>query len=253
MARTAWDCAALLEVMAGYDPRDPTAAEAPVPDYKSALTGQIQGLRIGVPTTYFFDAPELDSEVKAAVLEAIEALRRAGAVVREVTIAHADVAKNANNMIWASEGFAYHQEDLRTRWNLYGRYTRTMIARGALYNGPDYIQAQRVRSYFKKAVAAVMDDLDVLVTPTSTTPAEKTADMDMQRRMLSVGFTGQWNLIGLPALAVPCGFSSTGLPLSMQIVGKPFDEATVLRVGDAYQQRVDWHLRVPPIAVEVAA
>jgi aspartyl-tRNA(Asn)/glutamyl-tRNA(Gln) amidotransferase subunit A len=253
MARTAWDCAALLKVMAGYDPRDPTAAEQPVADYPAALTGQIEGLRIGVPSTYFFDTPELDPEVKAAVLESIEVLKRAGAVVREVTIPHVEVAKNANNLIWAAEGFAYHQEDLRTRWELYGRYTRTMIARGALFNGPDYIQAQRVRSYFQKAVATVMADLDVLVTPTATTPAEKIADMDMQRRLLGASFTGVWNLIGLPALAVPCGFSSTGLPLSMQVVGKPFDEATVLRVGDAYQQSVDWHLRVPPIAVEVAA
>jgi aspartyl-tRNA(Asn)/glutamyl-tRNA(Gln) amidotransferase subunit A len=189
--------------------------------------------------------------VKSAVLDGIEVLRRAGAVVREVTIPHVEVAKNANNLIWASEAFAYHQEDLRTRWELYGRYTRTMIARGALFNGPDYVQAQRVRSYFKKAVAAVMADLDVLITPTSTTPAEKIADMDMQRRLLGASFTGVWNLIGLPALAVPCGFSSTGLPLSMQIVGKPFDEATVLQVGDAYQQSVDWQLRVPPIAMMV--
>jgi aspartyl-tRNA(Asn)/glutamyl-tRNA(Gln) amidotransferase subunit A len=253
MARTAWDCAALLNVMAGYDPRDPTAAEQPVPDYVGALSGQIQGLRIGVPSSYFFDVPELAPEVKTAVLRGIEALERAGAVVREVAIPHLEVAKNANNLIWASEGFAYHQQDLRTRWELYGRYTRTMIARGALFNGPDYVQAQRFRAYFKKAVATAMADVDVLVTPTATTPAEKISEMDMQRRLLGPSFTGMWNLIGLPALAVPCGFSSTGLPLSMQIVGKPFDEATVLRAGDAYQRLVDWQLRVPPIAMQVAA
>jgi aspartyl-tRNA(Asn)/glutamyl-tRNA(Gln) amidotransferase subunit A len=248
MARSAWDCAALLKVMAGYDARDPTAAQAAVADYPAELTGQVVGLRIGVPSSYFFDAPGLDPEVKAAVLAGIEVLKGAGAVVREVTIPHPDIAKTVNNLIWASEGFAYHQEDLRTRWELYGRYTRTMIARGALFNGSDFVQAQRFRSYFKKAVAAVMADLDVMVTPTSTTPAEKIADMDMQRRLLSPSFTGMWNLIGLPALAVPCGFSSTGLPLSMQIVGKPFAEATVLRAGDAYQQLTDWHLRVPPTA-----
>jgi aspartyl-tRNA(Asn)/glutamyl-tRNA(Gln) amidotransferase subunit A len=253
MARTAWDCAALLNVMAGYDPRDPTAAEQPVPDYVGALSGQIQGLRIGVPSSYFFDVPELAPEVKTAVLRGIEALERAGAVVREVAIPHLEVAKNANNLIWASEGFAYHQQDLRTRWELYGRYTRTMIARGALVNGPDYVQAQRFRAYFKKAVATAMADVDVLVTPTATTPAEKISEMDMQRRLLGPSFTGMWNLIGLPALAVPCGFSSTGLPLSMQIVGKPFDEATVLRAGDAYQRLVDWQLRVPPIAIQVPA
>jgi aspartyl-tRNA(Asn)/glutamyl-tRNA(Gln) amidotransferase subunit A len=252
MARSAWDCAALLKVMAGYDPRDPTAAQAPVPDYPAAMTGQVKGLRIGVPTAYFFDTPELDPEVKAAVLEGVEVLKQAGAIVREVTIPHAHVATTANNLIAMSEGFAYHQEDLRTRWDLYGRYTRTTIARGALYSGPDYVQAQRVRSYFKAAVARVMADLDVLVTPTSLKPAEKIAEMDVQRRMFGPSFTGMWNLIGLPALAVPCGFSSTALPLSMQIVGKPFDEATVLQVGDAYERVVDWHLRVPPIAVEVA-
>jgi aspartyl-tRNA(Asn)/glutamyl-tRNA(Gln) amidotransferase subunit A len=253
MARSAWDCAALLRVIAGHDPRDPTASRAPVPDYPAALSGDVRGLRIGVPTAYFFDAPELDPEVKAAVLAGIEVLRRAGAEVREVTIPHADVAKQANNLIWACEGFAYHRGDLVSRWELYGRYTRTMIARGALFNGPDYLQAQRVRSYFKKTVAAAMADLDVLVTPTSATPAEKIADMDMQRRLLGASFTGMWNLIGLPGLAVPCGFSSSGLPLSMQVVGKPFDEATVLRVGDAYQQLTDWHLRVPPIATAVPA
>jgi len=253
MARTAWDCAALLKVMAGYDPRDPTAADKPVPDYTAALSGNIQGLRIGVPGAYFFDSPELSAEVKAAVLEGLEVLKRAGAVVRDITIPHADIAKSANNVVMSAEAFAYHHDDLRDRWERYGRYTRTVIARGALFGGADYVQAQRFRSYFKKTVAAAMADVDVLVTPTSTTPAEKSADMDMTKRLLGVSFTGMWNLIGLPALAVPCGFSASGLPLSMQIVGKPFDEATVLRVGDAYQQAVDWQMRVPPIAQAVTA
>jgi aspartyl-tRNA(Asn)/glutamyl-tRNA(Gln) amidotransferase subunit A len=251
MARTAWDCAALLRVIAGYDARDPTAADVPVADYTAALTDNIRGLRVGVPTSYFFDVPELDTEVKAAVLSSIDALKALGAVVREVKIPHAEVAKTANMLILSADGLAYHRDDLRDRWESYGRYTRTVIARGGLFTAWDYVQAQRFRSYFKKAVAAVMTDLDVLVTPTTTTPAEKSAEIDMTRRMLGVSFMGMWNLVGLPALAVPCGFSSSGLPLSMQIVGKPFDEATVLRVGDAYQQTVDWQLRVPPIAAEV--
>jgi len=248
MARTAWDCAALLKVIAGYDPRDPTAADVPVADYTAALTSNIRGLRVGVPTNYFFDVPDLDLEVKNAVLAGIEVLKGLGADVREVHIPHAEVAKNANNLILAADGLAYHRDDLRDRWQSYGRYTRTVIARGAMFTASDYVQAQRFRSYFKKVIASAMADLDVLVTPTSTTPAEKIADMNMTRRMLGVSFTGIWNLVGLPALAVPCGFSSGGLPLSMQIVGKPFEEATVLSVGDAYQQSVDWQLRVPPIA-----
>jgi aspartyl-tRNA(Asn)/glutamyl-tRNA(Gln) amidotransferase subunit A len=248
MARSAWDCAALLQVMAGFDARDPTCAHMPVPDYTAALTGDIKGLRIGVPTSYFFEIPELDDEVKAAVREGIEVLNRAGAVVREVAIPHADEAKTANNVTMSAEAFAYHRDDLQTRWSQYGRYTRTTLARGAFFTAADYAQAQRIRMYFKKAVAKVMADLDVLITPTLPTPAEKISEMDMARRLLGPSFMGQWNLIGLPALAVPCGFSATGLPLSMQIVGKPFDEPTVLRVGDAYQAVTEWHLRVPPIA-----
>lgn len=253
MARSAYDCAILLKVMAGHDPRDPTCAAVEVPDYTVALTGEVKGLRIGVPTAYFYDAPGLDPEVREAVVTAIKALEAAGATVREVHVPHAAEAKEANTITMVSEAFAYHHGDLATKWQRYGRYTRTILARGAFYSGADYVQAQRFRSYFKKAVWDVMVDLDVLITPTSLTPAEKIAEMDMQRRMLSPGFTGQWNLIGLPALAVPCGFSASGLPLSMQIVGKPFAEAMVLRVGDAYQRLTDWHLQVPPIAAPLAA
>ncbi|MBV9580034.1 MAG: amidase, partial [Chloroflexi bacterium] len=253
MARTAWDCAALLGVMAGYDPRDPTAADEPVADYTAALNGSVAGMRIGVPMEYFFDSPELSDEVRTAVLDAIEVLKGAGALIKEITIPHASEAKSANNLVMSAEAFAYHHDDMRDRWQLYGRYTRTGIARGALFSGPDYVQAQRFRFYFKRRVATTMADLDVLITPTSTTPAEKRDQVDMTKRLMGVSFTGIWNLIGLPALALPCGFSSNGLPLSMQIVGKPFDEATVLRVGDAYQRAVDWHLRVPPMAQAVAA
>jgi aspartyl-tRNA(Asn)/glutamyl-tRNA(Gln) amidotransferase subunit A len=252
MARTAWDCAALLGVMAGYDPRDPTAADEPVPEYTAALTGDVAGMRIGVPMQYFFDAPELDAEVRAAVLEGIDVLKAAGAIVKEIRIPHASEAKSANNLVMSAEAFAYHHDDMRDRWRLYGRYTRTGIARGALFSGPDFVQAQRFRFYFKRAVASAMADLDVLITPTSTAPAEKRDQVDMLKRLMGVSFTGMWNLIGLPALALPCGFSSSGLPLSMQIVGKPFEEATVLRVGDAYQRAVDWQLRVPPMAQAVA-
>ncbi len=180
-------------------------------------------------------------------------MKSAGAIVKEITIPHASEAKSANNLVMTSEAFAYHHDDMRDRWLLYGRYTRTGIARGALFNGPDYVQAQRFRFYFKRVVAGLMADLDVMITPTSTAPAEKRDQVDMFKRLMGVSYTGMWNLIGLPALALPCGFSSTSLPLSMQIVGKPFDEAMVLRVGDAYQRAVDWQLRVPPMAQAVAA
>jgi len=254
MARTAWDCAALLTVMAGHDPRDPDAAEKPVQDYTAALSGDVKGVRIGVPRSYFYDVDGLDEEVKTAVLAGVDALAAAGAIVTDVTIPHAEQAKFANNLIMTAEASAYHHDDLRDRWQLYGRYTRTTLARGVLFSGPDYVQAQRFRSYFKKAVAAAMSDVDVLITPTTPKPADRIADFDHEKRLLGqISFMGMWNLTGLPALAVPCGFSSAGMPLSMQIVGKPFDEATVLKVGDAYQQRVDWQLRVPRMAQPAVA
>ena len=254
MARSAWDCAAMLNIIAGYDPKDPTTVDVPVPDYTSTLNGSVEGLRIGVPMEYFFDAPGLDPETKAAVLAGIDALKGAGAIVTEVTIPHAREAKDANQVIMYSESFAYHKLDLAARFDDYGKYTSEVLTRGLFLTAGDLVQAHRFRSYFKKAVAKVMEDLDVLIMPTSIGPAPKRADMSPSQQLRSAGFTPHWNLTGLPAMAIPCGFS-TGekpLPLSMQIVGKPFAEQTVFQVADGYQRLTDWHLRVPKVEVAAA-
>jgi aspartyl-tRNA(Asn)/glutamyl-tRNA(Gln) amidotransferase subunit A len=248
MARSAYDCALMLNIMAGYDPLDPTTVDVPVPDYIAALTGSVEGLRIGLPMSYFFDVPDLDPEVKAAVLAGAKTLEEAGAIVTEIDIPHAGEAKDANMLIMYSEAFAYHREDLASRFDVYGRYTSEVLTRGALVGGSDYVQAQRFRSYWKQQVAEAMSGIDVLITPTSITPAPKRVDMTPEKQIAGSSFTGQWNLTGLPAMAIPCGVSEGGLPLSMQIVGKPFAEATVFQVGDAYQRLTDFHLRVPPIA-----
>jgi len=254
MARSAWDCAAMLNVLAGYDRRDPTTVDVPVPDYTAGLTGSVAGMRIGVPTSYFFDSPELDPETKAAVLAGIEALKGAGAVVTEVHIPHAREAKDANQVIMYSEAFSYHKLDLAERFDDYGKYTSEVLTRGLLMTGGDLVQAHRFRSYFKKKVAEVMTDLDVLITPTSIGPAPKRADMSPSQQLRGPGFTPHWNLTGLPAMAIPCGFSSgpKPLPLSMQIIGKPFAEQTVFQVADAYQRLTDWHLQVPKVEVAAA-
>jgi aspartyl-tRNA(Asn)/glutamyl-tRNA(Gln) amidotransferase subunit A len=225
-----------------------------VPDYLAALDGDVKGLRIGLPMPYFFDSPELDPVVKGSVLNAIEVLKDAGAIVKEVVIPHAAEAKTAVWMIMNIESFAYHHNDLGSMYDKYGMYTNVNLSRGCLYNGGDYVQAQRFRSYFKKAVAAVMEDLDVLITPTATTPPALRSTMTVEKQLFSPNFTGHWNLTGQPAMAVPCGFTSDEkpLPLSMQIIGKPFAEATVFKVGDAYQRLTDFHLQVPPIASQVA-
>ena len=253
MARSAYDCAAMLSVIAGHDARDPDSVDVPVPDYAGLLDGSAAGLRIGVPKAYFFDHPSVTDEVREAVLGGIAALEAAGATVSKVDLPYAELAKEANTITMSAEAFAYHREDLGSKWSLYGKHTRMSLARGALQTASDYAQAQRFRSYFIKVVTEAMADLDVLITPTSATPAQRIDEMSVEGRLTQPSFTGPWNLTGRPALAIPCGFSASGLPLSMQIAGKPFDEATVLRVGDAYQQLTDWHLRMPSYVLDEAA
>ena len=251
MARSAYDCALMLQIMAGFDPLDPSSVDLPVPDYLAALSGSIEGMRIGVPMKYFFDAPDLEPDVRAGVLAAVQLLADAGAIVTEVDLPHAGEAKDANMIIMYSEAFAYHREDLAAKFDTYGRYTSEVLGRGALFGASDYTQAQRFRSYWKKVVAEAMASLDVLITPTSISTAPKRSEMSPEKQLSGSSFTSQWNLTGLPAMAIPCGFSE-GLPLSMQIVGKPFAEATVFKVADAYQQMTDFHLQVPPIAAAKA-
>jgi aspartyl-tRNA(Asn)/glutamyl-tRNA(Gln) amidotransferase subunit A len=247
LARSAKDCAIMLQAIAGYDASDPCAVDVPVPDYLAALDGSLSGLRVGVPSGYFFDAAGLDPQVKAAVEHGIDTLRQGGATVIEVALPHAEEAKDANMVILFSEAFAYHRQDLASRYDDYGKFTAPTLARGALFSGSDFVQAQRFRSYWRKKVATVMEDLDLLVTPTMPTSAPRQADMTPESFLKLPSFMGQWNLTGLPALAVPCGFSSDRLPISMQLIGHPFAEATVLRAGDAYQRLTDWHLQLPPV------
>ncbi|RJQ12365.1 MAG: amidase [Dehalococcoidia bacterium] len=249
MARTALDCALILNVIAGHDASDPTAATAPVDDYAAGIDAGVRGLRVGVPTEYFYDHPMLDPEVKAAAIAAVDVLRDLGADVREVNLPHAALAKEANTMIMITEAFAYHRLDMASpKWRHYGAQTRMMIGRGALYTAADYVQAQRFRSWFCRKSAEVMADVDVLVTPTMAEPPGPLFGVDPAKRLLQPSFTGVFNLTGYPALALPAGFSSGGLPLSVQFVGAPFAEATILRAGHAFQQETPWHLNVPAIA-----
>jgi aspartyl-tRNA(Asn)/glutamyl-tRNA(Gln) amidotransferase subunit A len=253
MARSAWDCAAILNVIAGYDRRDMTAANAPTEDYLAMIEDGVAGLKVGVPTEYFFDHPLLDPEQKASSEAVIAQLKDLGAEIVEVNLPKSNLAKEANMLTMISEAFSYHRMDMASRWTDYGRGVRNMVARGALYSATDYVQAQRFRSWYAKEAAKVMATVDVLVTPTIVEPAGVTAEMDTSKRMIQPSYTGPFNLTGYPGLAIPSGFSSGGLPLSTQIVGAPFAEAVVLRVGHAYQQVTDFHLQVPEVVVGAPA
>jgi len=250
MARTAYDCALMLNIMAGYDPNDPTTVDLPVPDYTAGMDGTVEGMKIGLAMGYFLENPMLDGDTKTAILDAVKVLEGMGAIISEVTIPYAEESKDANQIIMWSEASAYHRPDLDTRYDDYGKFTAQQLARGMMYSGADYVQAQRFRSHFCAEVAKIFQTVDVLAMPTSIGPAAPRDAMTPERRLGEPSFTAPWNLTGLPAMALPVGFTTGALPLplSMQLVGAAFDEATVFKAGDAYQRVTDFHLRVPTYA-----
>ncbi len=242
----------MLQVMAGYDPADATSVNVPVPDMLAKTDGSLAGVRVGVPREFFFTLPELDSEVKTAVETAIARIADAGATVVEVNLPHADAAWMAGRITSSSEAYTYHLPDLRTQPEQYGRYARRSIMFGSLFSSSDYVQAQRFRSIFNAECRAVLGpQADVLVMPTMTDVAPTFAGYDVGGSRISPGFMPPWNVTGLPAISVPCGFSEGGLPIGMQVVGRAFDEPTVFKVAEAYQRLTDWHARVPEIVKEV--
>jgi aspartyl-tRNA(Asn)/glutamyl-tRNA(Gln) amidotransferase subunit A len=245
MACSVEDLAPLLQAMAGHDPADPASANVPLPNYAAALAQGARGLRIGVPTNYFFEGAA--DEVRAAVLAAADALAEQGAELRGLEVPNAELAP-AVSVIMLAEAYAYHARDLAEVPEKYDRRTRNTLRRGALYSAAEYVQAQRARRIMCESFAEVMrrdGGVDLLLTPASPEPApvyDKALESGARR---SRSYTGAFNMTGLPSLVVPCGFSSAGLPIGLMLSGRPFEDATVLRAGHAYQQATDWHRRRP--------
>ena len=244
MARTVEDCAYLLQAMAGHDAADPASSTMPVGDYLTPLRQGVGGLKIGVPRNYFFEG--VDAEIQRAFEESMDTLRQLGAEVRDVRIPSLQAA-HSFLLILVAEAFAYHERDLRERPELYGDVARERLLSGALVTASEYTQAQRIRSEICRETAEVLRGVDVLATPTTPKPATPfTVAYDTE-----IGFPrsnmAPFNLTGLPTLALPCGVSASGLPLSLQLSGRPFEEATVLRAGHAYEQATAWHTRRPPV------
>jgi len=247
IARSARDCAHLLQVIAGHDPLDSTTSSGTVPDYAAALDGSAALLRFGWPKRYFLEEGNASEPVRKGVAEAIETLREAGAAIVEIDLPYADIAKIACQIVLLSEGLAYHRDDLAKRWSDYGVYHRGLLVRGALFTAADYVQALKIRQMFAADVATSMKQCDVLVLPTMPTGARLLDETDptMMDRWSGASFMSQWNLIGLPACAVPVGFDGNGMPVSMQLVGRHLEEATVLRAADAFQRLTNFHLACP--------
>ena len=253
LTRTVRDAAITLKWLAGYDPRDPGCADEPVDDYLSALDTGVKGVRIGVPRNYYFDL--IDNDVNAAVRAAIEKLESLGATVREVEIPFADQILGVEFGLCLPEASAYHRDMLRERADLYEEDVRGFLEAGDMISATDYITALRVRQKMKDAWQTMFADVDAVIAPSVAAPAtrrdQKTIDWGggNEEPVISafVRLSAPANVTGLPSVAVPCGFSSGGLPLSFQVIGRPFGEAQILQVAQAYQSATDWHTRAPAL------
>ena len=250
MARTARDLALMLGVMAGYDAADPTTSVLPVPDYAAALTGDVKGLRVGLLRAHFTDVAA--PEVRAAVEAAAKQLEQAGAVVDEVRLELVTHVAAASSAIIATEALAYHAEWLRTRNADYQPDVGQRLKMGVLVSGLHYVRGHQVRALVRREVDTALAKRDVLLAPATPIPAPVLGDKEAQLgdgtsdvRSALIRFTRPFNVSGHPACSVPCGFTAGGLPIGLQLVGRSFDEATVLRVADAYQRITDWHTRRP--------
>lgn len=251
MCRSAWDCAAMLTVMAGADPTDRTSVQSAPIDYVAAVEangGSLAGVRVGVlvnPSIRDHTAPW----TWQAMLDALEVLRAAGAETVEVEAPLYDELHVATFLGLQAEAFSYHRNWLATRWEDYGRPTRLTLALGALISGGDLAQCERVRQAGREQIHAMMERerLTVLVSPTMGYGATHYSGAPRETISARAMHCPVWNGTGFPALALPMGLDPDGLPLSLQVIARPFEDATTLTVGHAYQQRTDWHLAEAPL------
>ena len=257
ISRTVADCAATIGAIAGYDANDPYTRREPVPDYRQALTGDIRGLKVGLVTELMDPNLGLNDQTREAVATAAQTLAELGAEVREISLPLAQQSGVIVRTITHTERVSLRPEWLRERPEDYHVNTRIAFMTGNLIPGQVYYKAQKLRAIVRRQVLAALEEVDVLIQPTSSGPAGKldfttgVASKEAAAQALVEGsYRGPYSLSGAPALSIPCGFTSPGdgaLPLALQIAGRPFAEATVLNVAYAYEQATPWHDRKPPI------
>lgn len=253
MTRTVSDCALMLNVIAGHDPRDEGSAPVPVADATAGLDRGVDGIQIGVVAGYTFH--HLQPAVRTAVEQALVILEGLGARIVEVVVEHIHGNIAAQLTVESCEPSTYHQRWLRERAEDYGEDVRLLLELGELHLATHYLQAQRYRSLLRRELLDTFSRVDCVVFPTlpfTATPVGATTvviEDGVEEDMLAaiMQFTGVPSLAGLPALSVPCGFDDDGLPIGMQLVGRPFDEPTLFRIGHAFQQATDFHARAPAV------
>lgn len=255
LAWTAEDCALLLQCIAGHDPKDPTSSRRAVPDYRQALTGDVRGLRIGVVRHFWEEEGQTPPEMAQAMDTAIEVLKSMGAEIGVARMRSRQAYNDTKMVIAKAELVVIHEKDMRERLQDYGADFIGRNLPGILFTAADYVRAQRERKRMVDEMKPLYEKFDVLLTASST-PAARLDEL------IGSGFAQKWekpniytpfNVTGGPALAVCNGYTASGLPLAMQIAGRPFDEETVLRVGHAYERATAWRSRRPELIPGVEA
>jgi aspartyl-tRNA(Asn)/glutamyl-tRNA(Gln) amidotransferase subunit A len=253
MTRTVKDAALMLQASAGYDARDLVSSNTPMAEYTAKLTGDLTGLRLGVPKQFFTEYT--DPEVTRAFTSAVAVLSNLGARIEEVELPALDSAwSTIAQVILNGEANAWHEPYLTTQAADYGPGVRKFLERGKTTGAVDYVRAQRAKRQLCRDMEAAFAKIDALLTPGELVPPPlheaRTATIGGREVSLMaalISATCPFNLTGQPALTIPCGFTKSTLPLALQIVGKAFDEATILQIGHAYEQQTSWHQQRPPV------
>jgi aspartyl-tRNA(Asn)/glutamyl-tRNA(Gln) amidotransferase subunit A len=245
MAKCVADLAMAMNVLAGPDPLDPSTSPVVVPDHTRGLSKNLKGVRVGIPDTYYFD--RLDPEVRASVEKAIQVCKGLGAAVKRISIPLLPEASIAAFIILLAEGAATLEKWHRARPSDLGDDVRSRLNLGAAVMAAQYLKAQAVRRRVRESFSRAFEKVDVVITPQLpiTAPKLNQGSVSWGKKSEAVPsaltrFTRIYNLVGIPSLSIPCGFSAAGLPIGLQIAGKPFDEKAVLRVGHAYEANTAW-------------
>jgi aspartyl-tRNA(Asn)/glutamyl-tRNA(Gln) amidotransferase subunit A len=253
MAWTVQDCALLLQEMAGYDKLDPASANRPVANFTADLDKSAKGLRIGVIRHFHETDHKVSPATQKGIEGALDIFRAQGAEIRDVTLSPMMDYNAPGWLILTAEAYAVHEPWLKERFNDYGELLRDRLALGALMRATDYVQALRRRRVLCEEMRDAMANLDILITASAPAEAPKITEVPKWGMLEKPGFTMPFNITGLPALSVCTGYGDGGLPISMQIVGKPFAEATVFRAGHAYETATDWRNKRPAMSTALAA
>jgi Asp-tRNA(Asn)/Glu-tRNA(Gln) amidotransferase A subunit family amidase len=244
MAWTAEDCAILLQAIAGHDPRDPASADLPVDDYRAGLDRGVEGLRIGVVRHFFVEDHPVSAASLAAIDRAILVLRELGAEVRDIALSPLADWYAAGQIIMLSEGYTVHEARLQHKPEDYGALFHDRIVMGAFISAADYIQAQRRRRELRDEMLAIFGKVDLVLT--ASAPGEAPSiDGAAANRAMTPSHNTPFNVAGIPAISLSCGFGEAGLPLAFQLAARPFAEASLLRAAHGYERATEWRRRRP--------